>query len=184
MSAFQSAKNNEQLVQSCAANDRRSQELLYKQFHKPLLALCFRYTRNQEDAIELLHNGFLKIFKHIGEFDQLKSSLFTWANTIMVRVAIDFLRKKKVEIVSVEWTDATEPSVDADILLYRSAEEIMMFLKRLPAATSTVFNLYVVEGYSHKEIAGLLGISEGTSKWHLSEAKKQLAIQLKGRAIA
>lgn len=184
MSVSKSANNNEQLVNDCTANDRRSQELLYKQYYKPLMALCFRYTRNQDDAIEVLHNGFLKIFKHIGEFDQSKSSLFTWINTIMVRSAIDFLRKRKLATINLEWTEANEPFVEADILRYKSAEEIMYFLKQLAPATSTVFNLYAVEGYSHKEIATLLGISEGTSKWHLSEAKKQLGKQIKERAIA
>lgn len=184
MSVSKSAFANVQLIQGCAANDRRSQELLYRQYYKPLLALCFRYTRNQEDAIEVLHDGFLKIFKNIREYDASKSSLFTWVTTIMVRSSIDFLRKRKFETVNIEWSEATEPSVDADILRYKSAEEIYFFLKQLPPATCTVFNLYAVEGYSHKEIAALLNISEGTSKWHLSEAKKQLARQVKERAIA
>lgn len=184
MSVSKSANSNVQLISGCAANDRRSQELLYKQYYKPLTALCFRYTRNQEDAIEVLHNGFLKIFKHMGEFDESQSSLFTWMNTIMVRSAIDFLRKRKLATITVEWTETTEPFVEADILLYKSAEEIMFFLKQLAPATSTVFNLFAVEGYSHKEIAGLLGISEGTSKWYLSEAKKQLGKQIKEKAIA
>jgi RNA polymerase sigma factor (sigma-70 family) len=173
-----------QLINGCASNDRRSQELLYKQYYNPMMALCFRYVRNQEDAIEVLHNGFLKIFQSISGFDDKKASFFTWIHTIMVRTAIDFLRKKNPLTQEIEWNDETEQTVSVEALTEKPAEEIMMFLKQLPQIASTVFNLHVIEGYNHREIGQLLNISEGTSKWHLSEAKKQLAKLIKGRAIA
>jgi RNA polymerase sigma factor (sigma-70 family) len=176
--------NNSQLIHGCAMNDRKSQELLYKQFYHPMLALCFRYTKNQEDATEVLHEGLLKVYKNIQHFDESKSSLFTWVHTIMVRTAIDFLRKKSLRGINVEWTEANEPIVQAEILENRSAEDIMQFLKQLPEITATVFNLHVIEGYKHKEIAQMLDMSEGTSKWHVSEAKKQLTIILEKRARA
>lgn len=149
-----------------------------------MMAVCFRYVRNREDALEVLHTGFLKVFQNIGSFDETKSALATWIQTIMIRTAIDFLRKKNPLAHSVEWTEAAEPEIPAEALVNKSAEEILFFLNQLSPNTATVFNLYVVEGYNHKEISQLLRISEGTSKWHLSEAKKKLATMLKNKEIA
>jgi RNA polymerase sigma factor (sigma-70 family) len=176
--------NIEDLINGCASNDRRSQELLYKQFYNPMMAVCFRYVRNREDALEVLHTGFLKVFQNIKSYDSSKAALFTWIQTIMVRTSIDFLRKQNPLIQSVEWQETNEPEIPAEVLVSRSAEEILYFLKQLPHTTATVFNLYVVEGYNHKEIGQLLMISEGTSKWHLSEAKRKLAMTIKNKEIA
>ena len=184
MSVPDPAINIQQLVRGCAKNDRRSQELLYRQFYNPMMAVCFRYVRNREDAVEVLHSGFLKVFQGIQSFDESRSALFTWIQTIMVRTAIDFLRKKNPLVQSVVWNDSTEREIEAEVLVNRSAEEILYFLNQLSNTTATVFNLYIVEGYNHREIAVLLGISEGTSKWHLSEAKKKLAVMLKNKEIA
>ena len=184
MSLRGNAISDKQLVQGCTSNDRRSQEALYKQYYYPMMALCIRYIRNSEDAIEVLHTGFLKIFQNIKKFDETKSALFTWIHTIMVRTAIDFLRKKNPLTQEVELTEVTEPEIQAKALVDNSAEEIMNFLKQLPQTTAMVFNLHVIEGYNHKEIGKLLNISDGTSKWHLSEAKNHLAKSIKTRAIA
>jgi RNA polymerase sigma-70 factor (ECF subfamily) len=183
MSVPVNAINDQQLIAGCAANDRKSQEQLYKRYYYPMLALCFRYTKNQEDAIEVLHEALLKVFQHIKDYDAAKSALYTWIRTIMVRTAIDFLRKKKLETVNVEWNDHNEPSIQPETIIDKSAEEILHFLKHLPEMSATVFNLYVLEGYKHKEIAQLLNISEGTSKWHLSEAKNQLINCFQKRTI-
>ncbi|MBC7946964.1 MAG: RNA polymerase sigma factor [Chitinophagaceae bacterium] len=172
-----------QLVAGCVANDRKAQEQLYKRFYNPMMALCYRYTKNEEDAIEVLHEGLLKVFQHIGNYDIGKSALYTWIHTIMVRTAIDFLRKKKLEVSTVEWTESNEPTIQPETIIDKSAEEILYFLKQLPEMAAAVFNLYVIEGYKHKEISQLLDISEGTSKWHLSEAKKQLTICFEKRTI-
>jgi|SRR6185503_2258979 len=163
-----------QLIEGCVANCRKSQEQLYKRYYHPMLALCFRYSRSQEDAIEILHEGLLKVYQNIEDFDPSRAALFTWIHTIMVRTSIDFLRRKKSETIIVEWNDSNEPAIHPEIIIDRSAEEILYFLKQLPEMSATVFNLHVVEGYKHKEISRMLDISEGTSKWHLSEAKKQL----------
>jgi RNA polymerase sigma factor (sigma-70 family) len=181
---FLRINNNHEIINGCIANDRKSQEMLYQQFYHPMTALCFRYTKNQEDAIEVFHEALLKVYKNIGSYDESKSALFTWVHTIMVRTAIDFIRKKSGQPVNVEWSEAAEPVIQADILMDKSGSEIMALLKRLPEITATVFNLHVIEGYKHKEIAQLLNISEGTSKWHLSEAKKQLTDLLEKKVRA
>ena len=184
MSIPKNTLSDKQLAQGCVSNDRRSQETLYKQFYNPMIALCIRYIRNKEDAVEVLHTGFLKIFQNIGGFDETKSALFTWIHTIIVRTAIDFLRKKNPMTQEVEWTEAIDPEIQAEVLVDKSGEEIMIFLKQLPQTTAMVFNLYVIEGYNHKEIGKLLNVSDGTSKWHLSEAKNKLVKLIKRRAIA
>jgi len=174
MSVPGNAIPDKQLIEGCAANCRKSQEQLYKRYYNPMLALCFRYTKNQEDAIEVLHEGLLKVFQNIKDFDASRSALYTWIHTVMVRTAIDFLRRKKLKTINVEWNDNNEPAIQPETIIDRSAEEILYFLKQLPEMSAAVFNLYVIEGYKHKEISQLLHISEGTSKWHLSEAKKKL----------
>jgi len=184
MSVDKNAINSRQLIKGCIANDRRSQEALYKHYYGAMMALCNRYIKNREDMVEVLHSGFLKIFQNIGSFDETKSALFTWMHTIMVRTAIDFLRKKNALTPEVELTAAMEPEVQANVLVDTSAEDILRYLKQLPQTTAMVFNLYVIEGHNHKEIGKLLNISDGTSKWHLSEAKSQLAKLIKAKAIA
>jgi RNA polymerase sigma factor (sigma-70 family) len=163
-----------ELITGCISGDRRAQELLYKQFYGPMSTICLRYTRNQEDAIEVLHNGFLKVYKNIHTYDATKASLYTWIRTIVVNSAIDFIRQRGKFYNHIELEKADEPAIDADAVQRMSSRELLRLVQQLTPATQGVFNLYVIEGYNHREIANLLGISEGTSKWHLSEARKQL----------
>jgi RNA polymerase sigma-70 factor (ECF subfamily) len=169
--------NHEQditLVNGCKANNRKAQEQLYKQFYGPMQAICMRYVRHSEDALEILQMGFMKVFKNIDRFQFEKASLYTWIRTIMVNTAIDFLRQKQ-PFQDIEATSQLNvPEVQSEALGRLSAQEILKLVRDLPPATQTVFNLYVMEGYMHKEIALLLQISEGTSKWHLSEARRLL----------
>ncbi len=144
-----------------------------------MTSICMRYTRNEHDAIEVLHNGFLKVFKHIHQFDQVKASLYTWIRTIMVNTAIDFVRQHHKHARQLELDQATEPYIDSEALQKLDASELLHLVRKLPPATQTVFNLYVIEGFTHKEIGVKMGISEGTSKWHLSEARKLLQKSLK-----
>jgi RNA polymerase sigma-70 factor (ECF subfamily) len=139
-----------------------------------MASICLRYTRNHEDAIEVLHNGFLKVFKNIHTYDTGRASLYTWVRTIIINSAIDFVRQRGKFHTHIELEKVDEPAIEADAIQRMSSHEVLLLVQKLSPATQTVFNLYVVEGYNHREIANLLGISEGTSKWHLSEARKQL----------
>lgn len=165
------------LINGCIQNSRQAQELLYRRFYGAMAALCLRYTRNEDDAIEVLHNGFLKVYKNIHRYDAQKASLYTWIRKIVVNSAIDFIRKRD-KFSRIELEKAEEPGVDAEAIHRISANELLQLVRQLSPATQTVFNLYVVEGYNHREIAELVGISEGTSKWHLSEARRKLQILL------
>ena len=172
------------LIKGCILNDRRMQELLYKQYCSSMMVLCKSYAKNDEDAIEVLQDGFLKIFQQIDKYDANRSSLYTWMRTIMVRTAVDFLRKQNRKSVAVEWSEVHEPVIDAEALYRMAAQQIQWMLQHLPATTRAVFNLYITEGYNHKEIGDLLKISEGTSKWHLSEARKYIINLLKTKERA
>jgi RNA polymerase sigma-70 factor (ECF subfamily) len=149
-----------------------------------MLALCRSYAKNEEDAIEVLQDGFLKIFQQLNRFDSSKASLYTWMRTIVIRTAIDFLRKQNKKQVAVEWKEEHDPTIDAEALERMSAQQILFLLQHLSSTTRAVFNLYITEGYNHREIGELLKISEGTSKWHLSEARKYLINSLKAKERA
>jgi RNA polymerase sigma-70 factor (ECF subfamily) len=163
------------VLEGCLKNDRKAQELLYKQFYGSMIAICMRYTRHEEDALEVLHNGFLKVFKHLSSYDAAKASLYTWIKTIMVNSAIDFIRSRQKFKNQVELKHTHEAgSIDNEAIQRMGSAELLKLIQKLPMATQTVFNLYVIEGYNHREIGDILGISDGTSKWHLSEARRLL----------
>jgi RNA polymerase sigma-70 factor (ECF subfamily) len=168
------------LIAGCLRNDRRSQQALYQQYCGALLSVCLSYTKDEEAAVEVLQDGFLKIFQQIHTFDSRKSALYTWMRTVMVRTAIDALRKGVHQIGAVELKeDVYDPPIRAEAVERMSAEDILYLLNGLAPTTRSVFQLYVQEGYNHREIGDLLKISEGTSKWHLSEARKYLSNSLK-----
>lgn len=160
------------------------QELLYKQYCSSMMVLCKSYAKNDEDAVEVLQDGFLKIFQQIDKYDAGKSSMYTWMRTVMVHTAIDFLRKQNKKNVSIEWKEEHDPVIEAEVLYRMTAQQIQCMLQSLPTTTRIVFNLYITEGYNHKEIGDMLKISEGTSRWHLSEARKYLITLLKAKERA
>ena len=184
MSFFKSALSEQDLVKGCTLNDRRVQALLYKQYCSSMMVLCRSYAKNEEDAIEVLQDGFLKIFQQIDKYNAGKSSMYTWMRIIMIRTAIDFLRKQNKKNVAIEWKEEHDPAIEAEALERMSAQQILYMLQHLSATTRAVFNLYITEGYNHREIGELLKISEGTSKWHLSEARKYLINLLKSKERA
>jgi len=162
-----------ELVKGCIQNDRMAQEQLYKQFHGPMASICIRYTRNDHDAVEVLHSGFLKVFKNMEKFDPSKASLYTLIRTIMVNTAIDFLRQKSRWFIPYSEPEKFESGgIEPEAVQRLSVQELLKLVQCLPPATQAVFNLYVIDGYTHKEIGQILGISDGTSKWHLSEARR------------
>lgn len=179
-----SALKEKRLVDGCSRNDRRAQEELYRDYCQAMLTLCRTYTKNEEDAVEVLQDGFLKIFQQIHRFRPGTASLYTWMRTIMIHTAIDSLRRQSKQPESVEWREVDEPCLDAAVLQAISAQHILYLLQQLPDTTRAVFNLFVTEGCSHSEIAATLNICEGTSKWLLSEARKSLINSLKIKTTA
>jgi len=144
-----------------------------------MMALCLRYLRDRQDALEVLNDALLKVFKQMGRFDPTKAALYTWMRAIVINTALDALRRQKAlrdrEMMPEE---EEQPGVDNKAIAKLSGNELLGVIRQLPATTRTVFNLYVIDGYAHKEIGALLSISEGTSRWHLNDARRQLKMIL------
>ena len=136
--------------------------------------LCLRYTKNETDALDVLNTGFYKVYKNIGRFNAEKASLYTWIRAIIINSCLDFIKAKQTLSGTGELEQAANIHVPPAAISNLSAAAILELVRELPPATQAVFNLYVMEGYNHAEIGKLAGISEGTSKWHLSEARKKL----------
>lgn len=147
-----------------------------------MFRVCVRYLKTDEIALEALNTGFLKVFLHINSFDEQKGDLFTWIKTIMVRTCIDIGRKEaRFNQEAAADEDTGVVFADPEILGKLYAEDMLKVIRLLPVATQLVFNLAVIEGCTHAEISKQLNITEGTSRWHLSEAKKQLRTVLNDR---
>ncbi len=171
-------ENIEHIIKGCVDGKRDCQKMLYDKFSSKMFYVCLRYSKSREDAEDVLQEGFIKIFKNIAIF-KLEGSFEGWIRRIMVNCAIDQIRKQKeAKIFNDIDTIAINHESDfvADSRL--KEKELLALIKALPIGYQTVFNLYVIEGYSHKEIAEMLNISEGTSKSQLSKAKEQLRYQL------
>jgi RNA polymerase sigma-70 factor (ECF subfamily) len=168
----------DQLLEGCLANDRKAQKLLYEQFYEFAMTIALRYSRDEMDAADIMSHAFVKIFKSIRTFDSLKGSLHAWIKRIVVNEGLDHIKSRGRFSENVEVETVAEPSINNAALEEMGADEIMKLIQKLPPATHAVFVLYAVEGYNHREIGERLNISEGTSKWHLSEARKTLQKQL------
>ncbi len=162
------------MIEGCRKGNRKAQEQLYRAYYGAMVSLCLRYTKNDDDAVEVLNNGFLKVFQNIDRYNAAQAGLYAWIRTIVMNSCIDFIRQKAREMPSVDMEHATDVHIAADVVQKIKSDELLALARQLAPATQAVFNLYVIEGYSHKEIAQLLRISEGTSKWHLAAAHKQL----------
>ena len=152
-----------------------AQQFVFSRYGNTMYALCRRYLSPAEDAEEAMMNGFLKIFNGAGnpEFDN-EAAFVGWMRRVMINECLQQLRKSKSFLVLVENNDSniTDP-MEADTPL--NAKELFSIIEQLPAGYRTVFNLYVIEGYTHKEIAAMMQISEGASKSQLSKARVKLA---------
>ncbi len=167
-----------ELVEGCRANQRRAQEQLYRQFYRFAMSVALRYSRDEMDAADILSHAFVKVFKSIHSFDSSKGSLQTWIKKIVINEGLDHIKARERFSRNVELETVAEPVIANAVLEQMGADEIMKLIHKLPPATHAVFVLYAVEGYNHRQIAEKLDISEGTSKWHLSEARKSLQQQL------
>lgn len=163
----------EQLINGCIKNERLAQKRLYERFYGKMFGVCLRYSSHREQATEILNLAFLKVFKTIGSFAEKGSNLEAWIYRIMVNTAIDYLRAEiRHRHTDIENTIYVEDA--SNIISDMNAEDIMRMVNKLTPAYRAVFNLYVIEGYSHKEIGDTLGISEGTSKSNLAKARAKL----------
>jgi len=158
----------EELIKNCQQNNIKAQEQLYRLFAPKLFAVCLKYSRNRADAEDNLQDGFLLLFKKIGQF-KFKGSFEGWAKRVMVNNVLQKYRSEGIfEIVSENMPDEVEVEIEDDNI---SMDFLLDIIRQLPDRYRMVFNLYVTDGYSHKEIADMLGITTGTSKSNLSRAR-------------
>jgi len=168
------------IIEGCRKGKRQSQELLYHHYFGFGMSVCLRYTSFRDDALEVLNDSFMKVFSHIHDYD-ITRPFKSWFRRILVNTALDHYRVRK----SLSWqVSYDDPANDVDRLsgdshqhetsLKLDADAILALFNGLPDVYRLTFNLYEIEGYSHDEIAGMLNISPGTSRSHLSRAKKML----------
>ncbi len=161
----------DELITRCKVGERKAQELLYKQLASKMLGVCMRYATDRMEAEDMLQNGFIKLFNKLDDY-RGDGAFEGWVRRIMVHTAIEYYRKhhKMIQIIDMaEISD--EPSVNPAALENMSVKDLMNMIQQLSPGYRMVFNLYAIEGYSHKEIAGIVGITEGASKSQLSRAR-------------
>ncbi|MDR6803066.1 RNA polymerase sigma-70 factor (ECF subfamily) [Dyadobacter sp. BE34] len=163
----------QELLDGCLQKNRRSQELLYKQFYGYAMSICLRYTRSREEAKEILNDGFLKVFTKLESFDASRP-FKTWLSRIMINTALDHYRQEVRRDVFDDVEVAEQVSVDETVISKLSHEELIGLIQRLTPAYRLVFSLSVIDGYTHEEIAEQLNISVGASKSNLSRAREKL----------
>ncbi|UTW61128.1 sigma-70 family RNA polymerase sigma factor [bacterium SCSIO 12741] len=171
-----------EILDACIAGDRKAQLTLYKACYGPLLLICLRYKRDREEAAFLLNGAFYKVLKGLEKKDE-SVPFKAWAKRVTINYCIDDYHKNKTETELLPFDEELDfKSIAADPFeaAYTQAKhdkirEVLRFqMKKLPDKSQEVFQLYTMEGYSHAEIAELLNISEGTSKWHLNNARTKL----------
>jgi len=169
--------NPDILIKGCQNNNLQCQEQLYKLCYPEMIRICYRYAKDADGAGTIFNNAMLKVFKGIDNYKE-EGRLFGWIKTIVVHSCIDFCKQQHSFSPFDSYKYDDEVSINPEVFNTVSAKEIQQLIKQLPGATAMVFNMYVYEGFTHKQIGEQLGISDGTSKWHVSEAKKLLKPKL------
>jgi RNA polymerase sigma factor (sigma-70 family) len=182
--------NLQHTIANCVQNNHREQKALYEKYYGYCLKTVFRYIYHYDKAVDVVNDGFVKIFRNLARFEyrdieNLEMILMGWMRTIMVNTAIDFLRKNNFipeigDISEQVWVQEDKSGSSDQALLYK---ELVKEIKKLPPAYRTVFNMYVIDGFNHQEIATRLGIAVGTSKSNLSKARTQLQKILKNNEL-
>jgi RNA polymerase sigma factor (sigma-70 family) len=166
-----------QLIEGCRKGERSSQHKVYAHFYSYVLTVCARYAATQEEAKEVLNDSFYKIFTKL-DFYNPSYAFKGWLHRIVVNTAIDRYRSRQKKPITEELSQAQSVEIEMEVVEMLTREEIFKMVQFLSPSYRTVFNLFVVEGYSHPEIAELLGISEGASKSNLAKARMKLKLML------
>jgi len=180
--ALQLQHEEQDFISACVRKERWAQKKLYEENYSKMMGVCLRYANNKEDALDILHEGFIKVFKHISKY-QAGTSLNAWIRRIMVNTAIDFYRKSiRRRTEDIEQASHLSGG-DADAISQCTEKEILAAVQTLSPAYRAVFNLYIIEGYSHREIADLLNTTESTSRSNLVKARIKLKAILTANLI-
>jgi RNA polymerase sigma-70 factor (ECF subfamily) len=177
-------KHLQALIDGCLKGDRRSQQAIHKMFYGKMKSVCMRYTRDSDQAMDVLQEGFLKVFNNLEKYTGV-GTFEGWIRRIMVNLSIDRYRRLKHDLVLLgeqndieNWSggtdDESDESAENEEIYDITPEQIIDAMQQLTPAYRTVFNLYVYEDYTHQDIAEALGISVGTSKSNYAKAKKNM----------
>lgn len=169
--------NEEDLIKGCIREDRVCQREFYKRFAGKMMVVCMRYAADRMEAEDMLQEGFIKVFDHIKGF-KMEGSLEGWVRRIMVNNAINKLRAKKIQFEDIDNHQGGTDTFDAGVLDRMSEQDILRLIGKMPKGYRYVFNMYAIEGYSHREIADSLGIEEASSRSQYAKAKKYLQDQI------
>ncbi|WP_040762392.1 RNA polymerase sigma factor [Spirosoma panaciterrae] len=169
------------LLAGCLCNRRQNQEQLYRQFYGYAMSICLRYTPTRESALEVLNDGFLNVFKRLDQYDSAQP-FKDWLRHIFINSAMDHYRQEvhhhQQEVI--ERVEQTVVSESVEAFSQLAHEDLLALIKQLSPAYRMVFNLYVIDGFTHEEIASQLGISVGISKSNLSRAREDLRLLVNG----
>lgn len=167
----------EELIKGCIREEKSYQQRLYKTYAGKMLVVCMRYTRNRQEAEDVLQDGFIRIFDNIRKFS-FNGSFEGWVRRIMINCALRNFRKSSYQKEQIGIAEDYDIPTNAKIYDKLSEQELMNMIDELPEGYKMVFNLYAIEGYSHKEIADIMDINEGTSRSQLNKARKYLQKKL------
>ncbi len=161
------------LIEACIKGDRVAQKRLYDTYAGKMYLICLRYTKSQQEAEDVLQESFIKVFKNIKSY-RAESKLEYWIRRIVINTALNSQRKKLYMYPMVDVEEMKHDYDPGKSLSHFRMEDLLKMIRELPTGCQTVFNLFAIEGYGHKEIADMLGISEGTSKSQFARARKLL----------
>ena len=166
-----------QWVQDCLSGSTRAQHKLFKHFYCTVMSVCMRYAGSTDEAADMLNEGFLKVFSNLHKYEN-SGSFEAWMKRVVCNAALDYRRRydKNVELVDIDEVQDTNLSdyTMNDAISKISSNEIVGLIQQLPPVTRVVFNMFVFEGFSHREIAQQLNMSENTSAWHVNQARSRL----------
>jgi RNA polymerase sigma-70 factor (ECF subfamily) len=167
------------IIKKCLKGNTRAQRMLFDAHKTKWFMICLRYAHDKSEAEDMLQEGLISVFNNLKQFDANKASFSVWSNKVIVNAALQFLRKWKKLNFNQSIDDYEDRlSYPEDVFGKLGAKELTTMVQNLPDGYRTVFNLYVIDGYKHREIAEILNISENTSKSQLLKAKKMLRYQL------
>lgn len=166
---------NNQKINLCISGNRLAQKELYDSFKVNMYSLCQRYFSDLEDAKDAMQDGFVKVFRDLHQYDESKGNISSWIKRVFINTCLEKLRKNKLDFQNLLENDMP---IESDIISDLSLKDLTEMIQKLPTGYRTVFNLFVIEGFNHKEISDQLGISESTSKTQLMKAKNLLRMKL------
>jgi RNA polymerase sigma-70 factor (ECF subfamily) len=166
-----------ELIKGCIKQDARCQRLLFDKYAGKMMSVCLRYANDTMEAEDMIQDAFIKVFQYIGQF-KFEGAFEGWIRRIVVNTAIRHLEKKKLHFKDIDENSQNTPKIEAQAYNHLGEDDLLKLINQLPDGYRLVFNLNVIEGYSHEEIAEMLNIQAGTSRSQLVKARKMLQQQI------